>query len=80
MPYAPKKDRQIATIDPSDEGELAYHLTLDYLKWFRKHSAKRKFKFMAALVGTVVLSLLEFWRRVVIPYEKKKIKSDGDVF
>jgi len=80
MPYIPLIDRYNARGNPQDEGELAYSLTMLYVDWFRAKAKKRKFKTMASLVGVIVLSLLEFWRRVVVPYEQKKCDEEGDVF
>ena len=34
----------------------------------------------ALLVGVVVCSLMEYIRRVLFPYEDKKIKENGDVY
>jgi len=82
MPYIPTHRRiQLKNKDdyPRDEGDLAYHLTQDYLSWLDTQGEWR-FKHFARLVGTVVLSLFEFWWRVVRPYEDRKKKLNGDVY
>ena len=59
-----------------DEGELAYLLfgifrrTTDWHKSFARY---------ATLTGVVLLTLLEFWRRDIVPYERGKMEENGDV-
>lgn len=83
MPYITEKRRhQIDMGYPyskcMDEGDLAYRLTGEYLLWMRAH--EMRFKCFARLVGVIVLSLFEFWWRVVRPYEDKKKEENGDVY
>jgi len=80
MPYIKHTERDWARGNiTAPEGDFAYHLTLDYLKWLDT-KGKRRFKHFASLVGIVILSLLELWWRVIRPYEDKKKKENGDVF
>lgn len=39
---------------------------------------KKKYFVLAGMFGTVLLSALEFWRRLIVPYEDKKIQENGD--
>lgn len=40
---------------------------------------KKYWKF-ALIVGTILLALLEIWRRLIVPYEIKKCDENGDIF
>jgi len=79
-PYIDEDKREKASSEiTGDEGDFAYKLTLDYLEWLSTKGINR-FKHFATLVGTVMLSLLELWWRVIRPYERKKKEENGDVF
>jgi hypothetical protein len=57
-------------------GELTYNiyrLCLDYV------GERPVFEDIANVLGSLEASKLEFYRRVVVPFETKKIQQNGDV-
>lgn len=40
----------------------------------------KKYWYIALTIGTIICAILEFYRRIVAPYEDKKIKENGDVY
>ena len=48
-------------------------------KRFSKGSIYRKYFQMAAWTGTLILCILEVWKRVICDYELEKIAENGDV-
>jgi len=58
-----------------NSGELSCFIT----KVLNKQKAKC-FEDYALLVGVTVLTLLEYWRRLIVPYEESKKKRNGDVY
>ena len=57
-------------------GELCYcfyKIALDYIK------NKRRFINMGEVINALECAKLEFYRRIVSPYEDEKIKENGDV-
>ena len=83
MPYIPayerpKLDAAIETIEPTNAGELNYVITqviLEYLT-FKGNG----YNWMNELMGVLLCVALEFYRRVVAPYEDIKAKQNGDVY
>jgi hypothetical protein len=84
MPYIKKEDRKL--LDPhidklvSDTyipGELTYiiYKMLNDLTKIRGKS----FSTMSSLISEVECAKLEFYRRVIGPYEDTKIEQNGDV-
>jgi len=63
---------------PDTLGELNYKITMlikDYLD--RRGHEYRNY---AGVIGVLETVILEYYRRVVVPYEQKKIEENGDVF
>jgi len=83
MPYITKDQRAEVRIDyrdrmPNDAGELNYTLTivcLDYLS-----NKGERYATMNDVVGALESCKLEMYRRLVSPYEDKKIEENGDVY
>ncbi len=78
MPYIPKADRERAALRPRNPGELNYaitHLLLEYL-----NATAYGYTHMNDCLGALEGAKLEFYRRVMAPYEESKIKSAGDVY
>ncbi|MBU1178775.1 hypothetical protein KKB69_00305 [Patescibacteria group bacterium] len=90
MPYLEQKDRK--NFDPCfektldyltklDIGALAGHLNYMVFKtvkvWIGKNG--KKYYIFAAIIGTMMCCILEVYRRLIAPYEDKKIKENGDV-
>ena len=82
MPYI-KQDRRNLLLDEDPDpvetvGELNFmitHLCLDYL-----HKAGLGYDTINDIMGALSSAQAEFYRRVAVPYEDKKIKENGDVF
>jgi len=83
MPYITKKDRSDVNVDykyrmPETAGELNYVLTtvcLDYLK-----VKGERYATMNDVIGALEACKLEFYRRLVSPYEDVKVEENGDVY
>lgn len=92
MPYLAQPFRDEIDKEENLEGQCSYsgYMSLkDFLgylnyKVFRlvknwlKVNGKTYFHF-AAIVGTLICSVFEIYRRLVIPYENEKIIENGDV-
>ena len=46
---------------------------------FKEMGKWRKYQHMAVWMGTMLLCMLEVWRRVIVDYEKEKILENGDI-
>lgn len=80
MPYIDKEARLRlqATNDPQTPGELNYMITQiinSYMKGVTPNYA-----LFNDIVGAIEGAKLEFYRRVVVPYEDDKIQKNGDVY
>jgi len=63
---------------PDALGELNYEITLmikDYLN--RQGDNYTRY---AGVIGVLETIILELYRRVIVPYEEKKISENGDIF
>jgi len=63
---------------PDALGELNYEITMlikDYLD--RQGHGYRNY---AGVIGMLETIILEYYRRVVVPYEQEKIRENGDIF
>lgn len=63
---------------PITAGDLAYSITRDIQRFIGP--SPPSYSVLALVAGVLVLTLFEFVRRVVFPYEDRKIKENGDVF
>lgn len=94
MPYI-TEIRRAAILDPVDDtiklseihtpGELNYaiqQLALSYLEWLTDGMGVKSAGYIELndVVGVMEAAKLEFYRRVVVPYEDIKITENGDVF
>ncbi len=81
MPYIDKELRHSLTSKkrlPQTPGELNFLFTYtitDYL--FTK---ELNYQTINDVIGALTAAKDEFYRRIVVPYEKKKIKDNGDVY
>lgn len=79
MPYINKQDREkLDTTFPTSAGELNYCITSvcnHYLDLTPKKYANYN-----EVVGVLESAKLEFYRRLVVPYENKKISEHGEVY
>jgi hypothetical protein len=79
MPYInPNRRRDIdGGEDPLSVGELTYLLTRTVLNYL---PPKPRFQDFAEVLGALVATERELYRRVVGPYEDKKCEENGDVY
>lgn len=82
MPYIPQVNResinlQLKALDVENwlDGDLAYALFRIFDRW----PVNFHFASAASLSGIVTETLAEWRRRRIVPYEKQKIKENGDV-
>lgn len=83
MPYIKrelrKQFRPTCSVPNRDEpGNLNYQIT-ELLRQFVALNGTSYTTFNAAL-GAIEGAKLEFYRRVVVPYEEEKMKENGDVY
>ena len=86
MPYINPDTRQLfeavgrAGHNPNTKtaGELNYELTLKCLKHIRVNGDS--YQTYNDIVGALEACKLEFYRRMVSPYEDQKIQQNGDVY
>ena len=78
MPYIPDADRLRAAAQPATHGELNYALTRVVLRYLAQKGLS--YGTLNDIVGALESAKAEFQRRVVAPYENKKIDSNGDVY
>lgn len=77
MPYIKQIDRSIAYCAPINPGELNYTITkvVDGYLGLEPNYAK-----FAEAVSALECAKLELYRRLIAPYEDKKIIENGDVY
>jgi hypothetical protein len=63
---------------PSSAGELNYQITQIVLGYLNEQTAN--YDTLNAIVGALESAKAEFQRRVVAPYEDRKIEENGDVY
>lgn len=81
MPYIKanrRSDLRPASAEtPDNAGELNYVFTMIVKEYFETH---KNYQGINDIVGALEGCKLEFYRRVVAPYEDEKIATNGDVF
>ena len=80
MPYINRVRRaQIQSGEsPKTPGELNYSITLEILDYCLGKDLS--YQLINDIVGALEGAKLEFYRRVAVPYEDKKILENGDVY
>jgi hypothetical protein len=80
MPYIKRKDKYRAGEGevPISAGELNYALTRLIINYLTDKG--KSYQTINDCIGALEGCKLEFYRRVVVPYEDKKIEENGDVF
>ena len=58
-------------------GELNYMLTLWVKDYWEKHP---NYQGINDIIGALEGCKMEFYRRIAVPYEDEKIKTNGDVY
>ena len=81
MPYIDKEKRAIinAGNSPTDPGELNYAITVLVDKYLVAKGGPR-YVYLNEIIGAMECAKLELYRRIIGPYEDKKIKIAGDVY
>ena len=77
MPYISKQEK-IIQYPTETVGQLTYSITKLCLHFVKSNG--KKFAVFAWVMGALFCAGLEFYRRVVAPYEDVKIKENGDVY
>ena len=62
----------------TNAGELNYMFTLEALRYIDNHGIS--YSTLNDIIGALECCKQEFIRRIVNPYEDKKIKDNGDVY
>jgi hypothetical protein len=78
MPYIPQKDRDHAEHEPQTPGELNFAITKLIDRYVNDFGVS--YATFNTVMGALGGALLEFYRRVVVPYEKRKEQENGDVY
>lgn len=81
MPYISKQARTALTwpgCRPSIPGELNYALTSVINQYVQDRG--KSYAILNDVIGALESAKLEFYRRVVAPYEDQKCAQNGDVF
>jgi hypothetical protein len=78
MPYIKIGERKAAREHPSGAGELNFAITVLLIKY--AYAKGLSYQTINDISGACTEALAEFRRRVVVPYEDKKIQENGDVY
>ena len=80
MPYIPKKDRQDLWFckTPEVPGQLNYMITTLLDEYLQEHGIN--YTTLNEVIGVLECTKCELYRRIVVPYETKKLKENGDVY
>jgi hypothetical protein len=78
MPYIPKPDREEAQAAPRNAGELNYAITCLIRGYLRQHGLR--YQQINDIVGALEGAKLEFYARIVRPYEEQKRIQNGEVY
>jgi hypothetical protein len=84
MPYVSQQTRKdVERRGPRTPGELNYALTqfvISYLNNLTLYNGEISYTDLADVISALEGAKLEFYRRVVVPYEERKMKDNGDVY
>jgi hypothetical protein len=78
MPYIKPESRSLANFLPKTAGELNYSFTKTALHYIAKRGLC--YQTINDIIGALEGCKLEMYRRLVAPYEDKKIEENGDVY
>lgn len=80
MPYIPQEARD--DIDnggvPTSKGELNYCITKLLVEYFRREG--QGYSAINDCLGACEGAKLEFYGRIAVPYEQRKMMENGDVY
>lgn len=75
--YRPNFDEHTSKIFPTGAGDLNYVITTICHNYLRERGTN--YQNVNDIIGVLECAKQEFYRRIVSPYEDKKIKQNGDV-
>ena len=81
MPYIDQNKRDNLIYEgrvPEDAGELNYLLTIILDEYLEENGGR--YQQINDIIGALEASKLEFYRRLVVPFEETKIQDNGDVY
>lgn len=80
MPYLPKPDRErmLREWEPTTPGELNFLITTLALRYWV--NSKQNYQGLNDIVGAMTSAQAEFYRRMAVPYENAKARSNGDLY
>lgn len=82
MPYISQSERDLVEDDgyliPQDAGGLCYVISSICGGYVRVKGLN--YATLNGVLGALEGAKLEFYRRVVVPYEEQKLKENGDVY
>ncbi len=87
MPYIQKPIRDMMVTarihDPDVAGELNFAITKLLVQYWQdacRTTVGGSYQAINDILGALEGAKLEFYRRVAVPYEERKIKENGDVY
>ena len=85
MPYidTQARERLVETEQPLNAGEIQYMIAVmikDYLAYIKTTKGKYRYQDLNDILGALNGANIEFYRRVVAPYENDKIDENGDCY
>lgn len=79
MPYIKPKDREeLKTRNPKNAGELQYVMAAMFDRYLMGQGVR--YQTMNDVMGALAGAQMEFYRKVVSPYEDKMISKNGGVY
>lgn len=78
MPYVQPESRDRAWGFNDTPGELNHQVTLLAIDYLKLHGLN--YQSINDVIGALEGAKLEFYRRVVVPFEDGKIQTNGDVY
>jgi hypothetical protein len=79
MPYITiEARREVANVGPTTAGELNYAISLLLQDYWQNHG--QNYQAINDIMGALSGAGAEFYRRIAVPYENKKIFDNGDVY
>ena len=84
MPYITEENRRVLDVrPPMNAGELNYSFTkiiLNYISDDTGEDYNFSYQKLNDVIGALECCKLELYRRIISPYEDKKIEDNGDVY
>ena len=80
MPYIAKKRREELDLkfDPKTAGELNYVITSQLTNYIFLNG--ESYQTFNDIIGALEGAKLEIYRRLIVPYEDRKARENGDVY